>query len=209
MERNGNYTMKIIWNGHSRFTVETQDGTVVLDPYSDGSVPGFDPLRLQADRVLCSHGHRDHSSTGCVQLSGKPCGVEVREIPSWHDDAKGKKRGSNTIFVLLSEGLKIAHLGDLGCALNEEQISGLSDLDALMIPVGGYYTIDADQAMTIVRQLQPRVTIPMHYRFAGHGYEEIDTLDRFLKLCDHPVEYPGNIVELDPTTPNQTAILKL
>ncbi|MBQ9663322.1 MAG: MBL fold metallo-hydrolase [Oscillospiraceae bacterium] len=201
--------MKIIWNGHSCFTVSTQEGTVVLDPYSDGSVPGFGPLNLQADRVLCSHGHRDHNSAENVRLSGDPCGVEVHEIPSWHDDAQGTKRGPNTIHVLCAEGMKIAHLGDLGCMLNEEQIAALSGLDALLIPVGGYYTIDAEQAVEIVKQLRPRVTIPMHYRRGDHGYDVISTLDGFLQLCDNPVEYPDNVLVLDKETPSQTAILRL
>ena len=104
--------MKIIWNGHSCFTVETTDGTLVLDPYADGSVPGFGPLRLKADRVLCSHGHSDHGAVSCVTLSGRPCTIEVGEIHTWHDNVQGKKRGANTVYVMSAEGMKIAHLGD-------------------------------------------------------------------------------------------------
>ena len=54
--------MRIIWNGHSCFTLEAAGGTVVVDPYLDGSVPGLEPLRLKADAVYCSHGHRDHGA---------------------------------------------------------------------------------------------------------------------------------------------------
>ena len=200
--------MKIIWNGHSCFTVETTDGTLVLDPYADGSVPGFGPLRLKADRVLCSHGHSDHGAVSCVTLSGRPCTIEVGEIHTWHDNVPGKKRGANTVYVMSAEGMKIAHLGDLGCALTEEQTALLSGLDALMIPVGGFYTIDAEQAMGIVRALRPRVVIPMHYRWDNHGYDVIATLDPFLQHCDHPVDYAGNVLELMPSTPAQTAILR-
>ena len=142
--------MKIIWNGHSCFTVETTDGTLVLDPYADGSVPGFGPLRLKADRVLCSHGPSDHGAVSCVTLSGRPCTIEVGEIHTWHDNVQGKKRGANTVYVMSAEGMKIAHLGDLGCALTEEQTALRSGLDALMIPVGGFYTIDAEQAMELL-----------------------------------------------------------
>ena len=110
--------MEIIWNGHSCFTIKTQDGSVVLDPYEDGKVPGCGPLCLEADAVLCSHEHGDHNYRAAVRLSGKPCGVQVKEIPSWHDDVCGKKRGPNTIHVLCAEGMKLVHLGDLGTELS-------------------------------------------------------------------------------------------
>ena len=201
--------MKIIWNGHSCFTVESRDGTVVLDPFADGKVPGFQPLKLSADLVLCSHEHADHNSRKNVRLSGKPCTVGVERVASWHDEVQGAKRGDNTIHVLTAEGLRVAHLGDLGCELTEEQAALLKNLDALMIPIGGYYTIDAKQAAEIIRQLQPRVTIPMHYRFGKFGYDVIATLDEFRTLCENPIDYPGRELVLDSETAAQTAILKI
>ena len=200
--------MKIIWNGHSCFTVESRDGTVVLDPFADGKVPGFQPLKLSADLVLCSHEHSDHNGRACVALSGKPCSITVEEIASWHDEAEGAKRGPNTIHVLGAEGMRIAHLGDLGCELSEEQIGLLQNLDVLMIPVGGFFTIDAGQAAEIVRQLQPRVVIPMHYRQGIHGYPVIATIRKFRALCSNAVDYPDNSIEIDRDTPAQTAVLK-
>ena len=74
--------MEIIWNGHSCFTIKTQEGSVVLDPYEDGKVPGLGSLRLEADAVLCSHEHSDHNFRAGVSLSGKPCGVQVETVPS-------------------------------------------------------------------------------------------------------------------------------
>ena len=200
--------MKITWNGHSCFTVSTADGTAVLDPYADQSVPGYRPLKLTADLVLCSHEHSDHNGRACVALSGKPCSITVEEIASWHDEAEGAKRGPNTIHVLGAEGMRIAHLGDLGCELSEEQIGLLQNLDVLMIPVGGFFTIDAGQAVEIVRQLQPRVVIPMHYRQGMHGYPVIATLRKFRALCSNAVDYPDNSIEIDKDTPAQTAVLK-
>ena len=201
--------MKIIWNGHSCFTIKCKEGTVVLDPFADGYVPGYPAMDLSADLVLCSHEHSDHNAKQVVSVSGKPCEIGVECIASWHDEVQGAKRGSNTIHVLSAEGMRVAHLGDLGCALTEEQAAALQNLDALMIPIGGFYTIDAQQAAEIVRQLKPRVVIPMHYRFEGHGYDVLSTLDAFLALCENPVDYPGNTFDLDGETEAQTAILHL
>ena len=201
--------MEIIWNGHSCFTVKTQEGSVVLDPYEDGKVPGLRPLRLEADAVLCSHEHGDHNFRAGVSLTGKPFGARVEAIPSWHDEVCGRKRGSNTIHVLYAEGMKLVHLGDLGTELNREQIETLAAPDVLLIPIGGYYTINAAQALEIVEQLRPRVTVPMHFRRGGMGYDVIATPDEFLSRCPNVVEYPGNTLTVDKETPAQTAVLQL
>ena len=129
--------MRLIWNGHSCFTLETAGGTVVVDPYLDGSVPGLAPIRLRADAVYCSHDHRDHGARELVALTGEKPDVAVETIHTWHDDQQGAQRGPNTIHIFQAEGLRVAHLGDLGCDLTPEQTERLTGLDALMIPVGG------------------------------------------------------------------------
>ena len=126
--------MRLIWNGHSCFTLETAGGTVVVDPYLDGSVPGLAPIRLRADAVYCSHDHRDHGARELVALTGEKPDVAVETIHTWHDDQQGAQRGSNTIHIFQAEGLRVAHLGDLGCELEPEQLEALKGLDALMIP---------------------------------------------------------------------------
>ena len=201
--------MKLIWNGHSCFTLATEAGTLVIDPYEDGSVPGLSPLHLEADAVYCSHEHRDHGNRAAVALSGKPCAVEVEELATWHDEVQGAKRGPNTMRIFSAEGLRVAHLGDLGCGLTPEQAEALSGLDALLIPVGGFYTIDAKQAKALIDQIQPRVTLPMHYRGEAFGYDVIGTLDEFTDLCDCVVEYAGNSIELNGEMLQQVAVLKL
>ena len=134
--------MRLIWNGHSCFTLETAGGTVVVDPYLDGSVPGLAPIRLRADAVYCSHDHRDHGARELVALTGEKPDVAVETIHTWHDDQQGAQRGPNTIHIFQAEGLRVAHLGDLGCELEPEQLEALKGLDALMIPVGGFYTME-------------------------------------------------------------------
>ena len=199
--------MRILWNGHSCFTLETAEGTVVLDPYRNGSVPGLAPLRLTADSVYCSHDHADHGGAELVALTGKTPALQVEALPTWHDGQRGAKRGPNRIHIFQAEGLRVAHLGDLGCALEPDQVARLQNLDALMIPVGGFYTIDAKQAHALVEQLRPRVTIPMHYRGESFGYDVIGPLEDYLALCGDVVRYPSNVLELTGDTPAQTAVL--
>ena len=172
--------MKIEYLGHSCFRLDEE---LVIDPYKDGSVPGLPPLRVTAMRVICSHEHADHSGVECVEIVDGECGFEILEVPSWHDDQGGALRGPNTIFVIAKNGEKLVHLGDLGHFPNEEQLRVISGADYLLIPVGGYYTIDAEMAVKICEALRPKCIIPMHYRTENSGYPEIATVDEFLKLA--------------------------
>ena len=200
--------MKLIWHGHSCFTVETGGYAVVFDPYADGSVPGLAPLRLAADAVYCSHGHGDHNAKELVTLSGRDCPVAVETLPSWHDDKKGLLRGKNTIHILSAEGMRIAHLGDLGHMPSKKALEVLHGVDALMIPVGGHFTIDAKTARAVADAIAPRVVIPMHYRSGGMGYDVIGTLDAFTDLCGDERVYDTNTLDLGAETPAQTAVLR-
>lgn len=200
--------MKITWLGHSCFTVESQGYKIVLDPYQDGSVPGLAPVRVEADQVLCSHSHGDHCGTQCVSLrQGGSSPFAVEDIDTWHDHKNGAKRGSNTIHILCDGQCRIAHLGDLGCDLTPEQKDKLRGLTALLIPVGGFFTINAAQAKDLVDELVPTVVIPMHYRGKGFGFPVIGKVERFTKLCDNVVSYPGSELELTPQISRQTAVL--
>ena len=199
--------MKLIWHGHSCFSVETDAGTVVLDPYEDGAVPGLPPLRLTADLVCCSHDHHDHNARGNVTLSGRECGVSVETIPCFHDRMRGALRGKNTIHILSAEGLRVAHLGDLGHALSGKALDKLRGVDALLIPVGGYYTIDPVTAKRVADDIGARVVIPMHYRLGKMGYDVIAELGEFTALCGSVTEYDTDTLVLRLDTPAQTAVL--
>ena len=195
--------MTITWYGHSCFELASTEGTVVFDPYSDGSVPGCRLPQLEADIVLCSHGHSDHAGTEKVTLSGKPCVCRVETVNCFHDDAGGAKRGPNTIHIVSAEGLRVVHLGDLGHEPDEEQYAAIGAPDVLFIPVGGYFTIDAAQARAIAGRIGARITVPMHYRGEGFGYDVIGTLDEYTKLCGDvvfaesssfdPADYPESV----------------
>lgn len=172
--------MKIEYLGHSCFRLDEE---LVIDPYKDGSVPGLAPLRTTGVKAICSHGHADHSGIECVTIVPGKFSFEIEEVPSWHDDAKGTLRGSNTIFIITKNGEKLVHLGDLGHFPDEGQLTKISKADYLLIPVGGHYTIDARTAIDICLAAQPKHIIPMHYRTLEYGYPELAEVDEFLKLA--------------------------
>ena len=202
-------TMHITWLGHSCFRVESRGYTAVLDPYADGSVEGLLPVRETADLVLCSHEHGDHNARDLVTLrEGKAPVFRVETISTYHDDQKGAKRGPNTIHILDDGVFRAAHAGDLGCALSGEELEKLKGLDVLMVPVGGYYTIDAAQARALVNAVKPRIVIPMHYRGQGFGFVVLAELEDYTRLCGDVVYYGGSVLELTKDLPAQTAVLK-
>ena len=199
--------MKLTWHGHSCFALETAAGTLVLDPYLDHYVPGLSPLKLTAEQVLCSPGHGDPGAAQLVPLSGRPAPFAVETLDTFHDPEQGALRGKNTVHILSAEGLRVAHLGDLGCMPTPEQIEALNGLDAVLIPIGGFYTIDAAQAKALVDEINPRVVVPMHYRSDSFGFDVLGTVEDYTALCNNAVRYPGNSLELTADTPAQTAVL--
>lgn len=201
--------MQIQWLGHSCFRISQDGYAIVIDPYADGYVPGLRPLRLHAQQVLCSHGHRDHNAKEAVRLEGaaRPSPFAVTRIASAHDGQGGALRGENTIHVLDAGGVRVAHLGDLGAMLTAAQVEAIGPLDAVLIPVGGYYTIDAETAAAVCRVLGPPVIVPMHYRSDAFGFDVLATVEPFLALADRPVmRYDTDTVDVTKTTPPQVAV---
>lgn len=174
--------MKITWYGHSCFKVSFDGGSVVFDPYADGSVPGWTLPQLSADAVLCSHRHDDHAGAGKVTLSGREPDCKVETVECFHDAEHGAKRGANTIHILTADGVRVAHLGDLGHEPDEAQLAAIGAPDVLLIPVGGFYTIDAATAAAVAEKIGARITVPMHYRGDGFGYDVIGTVEEFIAL---------------------------
>lgn len=202
--------IKITWLGHSCFKAESQGYTVIFDPYENGYVPGLSLEQQEANLVLCSHEHGDHNARAMVTIKDTvPSPFQIRTISTFHDDRQGALRGSNTIHILDDKVFRIAHAGDLGCSLLPEQKEALKNLDLLMIPVGGYYTIDAAQARKLAEDITPRIVIPMHYRGPQFGFDVLAPLSDYTDLCDDAVYYDSNVLELTKETPGQTAVLTL
>ena len=200
--------MRITWLGHACFMVEHEGYRVVLDPFSQ--VPGCRDTAAEAEEVLCSHGHFDHSYTDGVKLcKGKKSPFTVETVATCHDEKGGALRGENTVHLLRAAGLSVVHLGDLGHPLEEEQAAALRGCDVLLIPVGGTYTLDGAGAAEVVQQLQPRLVIPMHYRGEGFGFDNIDTVEPF--LAHFPAKsvrrQTTDTLELTAQTPGGVAVL--
>ena len=188
--------MKLTWNGHSCFSFDTDEGVVVFDPYETDYVPGLHLPQLAGDAVLCSHSHEDHGyAEGVLQTRRLP-GFTVETLHTFHDGAQGSLRGENTVHVVQAGNYRLAHLGDRGHVLTQEQVKAMGKIDALLVPVGGYYTIDAEQAKQVCDQLQPKVIFPMHYRKGNIGFDLIAEPEAFLNLFDHVTTVLGHTVEL-------------
>lgn len=191
--------MKLTWNGHSCFTFDTDEGVVVFDPYEPDYVPGLHLPALSGDTVLCSHGHNDHCWPQGVLNTRRLPGYTVETVATFHDGQGGALRGDNTVHIIDVHGFRLAHLGDLGHVLTAEQVQAMGQIDALLVPIGGYYTIDAAQAKQVCDLLQPRMIFPMHYRKGDMGFNLIGEPEGFLHMYDSVTTVPGHTVALDDT----------
>jgi len=189
---------------------------VVTDPY--GPSTGLKLPRLTATVVTVSHEHEDHNNVEAVKgspfvISGpgeyEVEGIFVIGVATWHDDKGGRELGRNTAYLIEFEDLTICHLGDLGHVLSQEQVEQLSNIDVLMVPVGGRSTLTGTRAAEVVGLLEPGIVIPMHYRVPGLK-AQIETANRFLK--EMAVENPERIDTLTVTagsTPEETRVVLL
>lgn len=178
--------MEINWLGHSCFRIKGARTTVITDPYSPKS--GYSLGKQTARIVTVSHQDPEHSYLSGI--GGEPrvvkgpgeyeiSGVLIVGMPTFHDGEKGKTKGKNTIYLMEIDELSVCHLGDLGHALTAEQTEELGDIDILLLPVGGISTINASGAAEVVRQLEPKIVIPMHYKTLLLK-RELEPVDKFL-----------------------------
>ena len=176
--------MIIKYYGHSCFTLSSGGYTLAIDPYNS-MVPGYPRLHLQANKVFCSHDHGDHCFTEAVQIldsAHDPFTVTEFDVP--HDHHGGKKRGMNKIRVFEAEGKKVIHFGDTGCIPSDEILDQLKGADVILLPVGGFYTIDAKEAKELALRTDPKLVIPMHYKTGKTGLPIIAKPDPFIKKCE-------------------------
>jgi L-ascorbate metabolism protein UlaG (beta-lactamase superfamily) len=208
---------KLTWFGQSCFLLETAGGTrIVMDPIPKGI--GYDlPQGFKADIVTISHEHADHNNVGFVtgkprvlrgltadkkgwtRIDEKVKDVSIRSVGVYHDDQRGAARGLDTVFIFEVGGVRIAHLGDLGHVLNDEQLAAIGAVDVLLVPVGGTFTLDGLKATQVVEQLRPRImVIPMHYKTDAVTIKELEPLALFLDGKRNVRHETSNTIALSP-----------
>jgi len=207
--------MKISWLGHACFLIETEITSILCDPFNEGV--GYPLFKGNAGLVTISHDHWDHNAAHLV--GGNPFvvkgpgsflfeDIQIKGFTSFHDKAQGKKRGNNIIYKILADGLNLVHLGDIGHVLTKEQVEEIGAVDILLVPVGGNFTVDADEAYEITGQLKPKIVIPMHFKTPVNSFD-IDPVEAytikfeqivkkpFLQINQSELFYPVRVIVLD------------
>ena len=191
--------MDIVYLGHSSFKLKGKKATVITDPF-DPVYVGLKYPKNDADIVTVSHNHNDHNKVDLIDnvkmvINGageyEIMGVSIIGIETDHDASGGEERGKNIVFILEVDGLRIAHFGDLGHKLSEKLMEQMGDIDVLMIPVGGEYTIGHKQAVDIAKEFESPYVLPMHYKMPGMNEEvfgKLSGVDEFLKELGYEVE---------------------
>jgi L-ascorbate metabolism protein UlaG (beta-lactamase superfamily) len=184
--------MIIKYLGHASFQIKTKNATIITDPYDEKMV-GLKFPKVEGDIVTMSHDHKDHNQAKNVK--GEPLlidwpgefeknDVRIFGYKAYHDQKKGEERGENILYKFEAEGISILHCGDLGEIPDQKLIDDMGDIDILMIPVGGFYTIDAEMAKEVCLRIEPSIIIPMHYKNSKLNKEIAENLlpvDEFLK----------------------------
>ncbi len=212
--------MKIKWLGHAAFLITANNGTrIITDPYTVGGGIIYKDIAEAADIVTVSHEHGDHNNVKSVK--GKPevlkgpgtknaKGIQFKGIGVYHDEQKGSQRGEDTIFCFTVDEVKLCHLGDLGHRLSDAQVKEIGPVDVLLMPVGGFYTVDVAGAADVASKIKPRVVIPMHFKTAGCTYP-INTVDDFLKGRERVKRLDASEVEFSSAklpAATETVVLK-
>jgi L-ascorbate metabolism protein UlaG (beta-lactamase superfamily) len=203
--------MKIIYLGHAAFELALASGErLVIDPYTKGAFGTlkYGPIEGNFDVAVVSHNHEDHVSrdvlSHSMKIVNKPGKVTIgsatfESLMTYHDESKGSSRGKNLISVVEAEGLRVAHLGDLGHAIAPKDFPMLMWLDVLMIPVGGHFTIDAAAAAALAKSFEPKIVIPMHYLTPKVDFP-IAPVEDFTKLMETVEVSKGSEIEVTKAT---------
>ena len=198
--------MKLEYIGHACFRLTAADGTrVITDPYDDSV--GIAMLPLEAELVTMSHGHHDHCCEEMLRSaprivrgtdSAHAGSVTTHAYASWHDDARGAKRGESCVRVFEADGLRVVHMGDQGCMPAPDVLAAIDHADVMLVPVGGFYTVDARGAKAICEAVHPRCVVPMHFRTEHGAYSVIGDQHAFLALMGAPDAKPVDVLTIEP-----------
>lgn len=182
--------MKIINYGHACFKIEGSDFNLIFDPYQKDSVPNLNLNKISANALFISHEHHDHNARELVEIIN-PYNVKYKIINTYHDKENGKLRGDNKITIVEVDGFKIAHFGDIGVLPSDYK--DLMDIDIILVPINGYYTINALECLEIYKKTNAKILIPMHFFIKNQeiGYPDGNQIDILISNLDH-VNYIEN-----------------
>lgn len=192
--------MEITYLGHSCMALAHDGFKLIIDPYAQGTVPGLSDIRESANQVICSHDHTDHNGIDRIDFvqARLDTPFAISGFRTYHDDCRGERRGQTIVHIIRAEDMTVVHMGDVGCMISEEEAEEIRGCDILMIPVGGYYTIDAQTAREYVDMLSPGIVIPMHYKGDGFGFEELSGVEDFVNLFEQDmIDYCGSTINTD------------
>lgn len=216
--------MEIKYLGHSSFIIKTKTAKIVTDPF-DPEMVGLKFPRTEADIVTISHGHNDHNqfknvsgingvSPLMIDMPGEfeKMGIRIFGFQTFHDKTNGSERGENIMYKFESEGMSLLHCGDLGMIPEESFLETIGEVDVLLVPVGGFYTIDSDEAVSLVKKIEPSIVIPMHYKTEKSSKdfsEKLTGVSEFTKKfgLDNPVPVPKFVYKKEETEQEMKVIV--
>jgi len=205
--------VKLTWFGHACFLIEHQDVRILTDPF-DSSV-GYRVPSVSADIVTESHQHFDHNAhhllKGDFQLIKEPGEysfkkLKIKGVKTFHDEAGGSRRGTNIVFAFEFPEWTVVHLGDLGHILSPQQVEAINQVNVLLIPVGGTFTVGPEEAKKIVEQLQPNVVVPMHYKTKYIKFD-LRPVEDFLKFFTNVKKLSESTFELTEEVKSHRAVV--
>lgn len=206
--------MELQWLGHACFKI-THDGySVVIDPYNSRYIPGYAPLHVKADKLLVSHENYGHNFREGVELSGRAqslCPFKITSFSVDHDTVGGIMRGSCLVHILEADGIRVAHMGDIGTKLNGGEVSKLFGVDALMVGAGSCTALPSQEVWRMTEELFPKAIVPMHYRDGSRGprrLEHVDALINYFESPDMAVYYDTDTLAVTEDIEPQIAVLK-
>lgn len=206
--------MQLKWRGHACFEISHNGYTVVIDPYNNKYVPGYPKLSVKADKLLVSHEHYGHNYREGVILTGRPesdCPFQITSFEVDHDSVGGIMRGTCRVHILEADGIKVAHMSDIGTGLTGGELSQLFGADAILVTAGSCTGLPAQEVWRLCDELFPKAIVPMHYRFEKYGTRRLERVEDLAKYYEAPEMihyYDTNTIQIDENTEPQVAVLK-
>ncbi len=211
--------IKIEYIAHASFLISYKEHTLLLDPYADTVwISYFFPKNIAADAIFSTHPHYDHDGGIFRNLHPywqdqipfytnpgkyKEGEFKIQGVKGKHCDPYGKEFGQkNTIFIYEAAGIRIAHWGDNG-PIHDTLMQDLVDIDILMLPIDDtYHILKADETAEVIKRINPKVVIPMHYKIAAleptpGKPKNLGTIDEYISSRDNVTILNNNVLEVD------------